>query len=102
MDTYLSFAVIQCDPGLSVPQHRLRETGRMGQPVKSRVPTRVPSYVSVRMSGAAGGSPALVFEHRHLHWVPRGLPVAAQAVSGWSCVCGGWHRGWCRELCVFL
>lgn len=43
MDTYLLFAAIQCDPGLNVPQHRLRETGRLGQPAESRVPAQVPS-----------------------------------------------------------
>lgn len=73
----------------------------MGRPGESRVPTRVPLLHECEVFGAAGGSPVPVLEHRHLHWVPRGPPVAAQAVSGWSCVCGGWHRGWCRELMRF-
>lgn len=60
MDTY-SFAAMPCDPGLSIPQHRLRETGRMGRPGESRVPTRVPSYMSVRVFGAVRKSCPLYF-----------------------------------------
>lgn len=40
MDTYLSFAATQSDLGLSVPQHRLRETGGTGQQLEHHVPTR--------------------------------------------------------------
>lgn len=91
MDTYLSFAAMPCDPGLSIPQHRLRrQEGWDGQKEGGRVPTVSLLHESVRVFGAAGGSPVPVLEHRHLHWVPRGPPLPPRlSVGGAVFVEGG-------------